>query len=110
MDNFFSKLELDIWYKSLVYIGGIIFILSVSIDTRLISNAQAGYLGAGLFFIGIGEWKNHKVMIQHNPSNAYTGHAHILQIPIRHSDLVGNFFLIVGSIFLLVFIKFLLFN
>jgi hypothetical protein len=55
----FSTLKLDVWYKAFVYVGAPLFLPSL-FRHKGITNGQVHLLGAGLFFIGLGEWKNWK--------------------------------------------------
>jgi len=104
MSNFLENLKIDRWYKVFIYLGTFLFIISLFSTTHWLTNKQTGLLGLALFFIGLGEWKNEKVAVMFKPSNAYTGPAGFLQWPIRKMDLIGIIMLLVGIVFLIMFI------
>jgi len=93
-----KNLALDTWYKVLLYIGAILFLLSLVVTTKGITNGQLQLLSSGLFFFGLGEWKNRKVACSFKPSNAYTGPAGILSTKIRQPDTLGMIFDLLGII------------
>lgn len=105
MYEFFSNLKINRWFKSLMYLGGIIFLYSLFGDVKWLNNKSFGLLGLALFFIGLGEWKNEKIAVEYKSPNAYTGPAAILQYPIRKLDLLGVFFLLIGSLLICLFIR-----
>jgi len=96
MDDILNKLALDAWYKVLVYVGAIFFGVGLLNDVRVITNGQLMLLGSGLFFIGVGEWKNRKVISEFKEANAYTGPAGILSAKIRKPDMLGRLFDAIG--------------
>lgn len=93
-----KNLALDTWYKVLLYIGAILFILSLVVSIKGITNGQLQLISSGLFFFGLGEWKNRKVMCSFKPSNAYTGLAGILSTKLRRPDTLGMIFDIFGIV------------
>lgn len=99
--EFFKSLVLDTWYKALVYLGGVVLVLSLFIDVKGITNSQLQLLSSGVFLIGLGEWKNHKFIQQIKPPNAYTGPAMLMSIPVWKPDIIG-ILLDLGGITLLV--------
>jgi len=58
-----EKLNLERWYRVLVYLGAIFFFVSVvfseAVNKGPISAVALMLLGAGLFCLGLGEWINH---------------------------------------------------
>ena len=48
--EFFKSLALDTWYKALVYIGGVVLVLSLFLEVKGISNYQLQLLSAGVFY------------------------------------------------------------
>ena len=57
MADLHHNLKLDLWYKAFVYVGAAVFLASLfKEDTKGISSGEAQLLGAGLFFVGVGEW------------------------------------------------------
>jgi hypothetical protein len=89
VSNFFANLKLDCWYKALIYAGAALFLFSLFAETKGINNGQLELLSAGIFFVGLGEWKNWKVESWFKPSNAYTGPAALIRAPIRVPDAIG---------------------
>jgi len=87
--NLFKNMAIDSWYKSLIYIGGIITIVSLFFEAKAMTNQHALLLGLSLLSIGLGEWKNHKIVSQFKPLNVYTGPAGIIKYPIRVPDIIG---------------------
>jgi hypothetical protein len=104
LPDLFKDLKLDSWYKAFVYIGGAVLIISFFIEVKGITNTQLQLLSGGTFLIGIGEWKNHKVVSTIKPPNAYTGPAAYLEYTIRKPDFLGALFDILGIILILVFV------
>jgi|GEM_PF-1079216 len=98
--NTFGNLKLDSWYKIFVLIGGLGFLLSLVLPMQAITNRQAMFLCLGILLIGLGEWKNNKILVQYVEANWESG-AHYLSTPIRKPDLLGNGLIIIG-IFLLI--------
>ena len=101
MGDFLKGLIIDAWYKVLVYIGALGFIFSLFIDVKGITNEELALLSLGLFFVGIGIWKNQKLVSYIRPPNAYTGPAALIQYTVRRPDFVGRFFEIVGVLLFL---------
>jgi len=97
----FKNLKLDSWYKALIYIGGVLLVLSLFLDVKGITNNQLQLLAGGSFLIGIGEWKNRKVLAWIEPPNAYTGPAGLMQTKIRQPDLLGIIFDIIGVVLIM---------
>ncbi|WP_231753035.1 hypothetical protein [Burkholderia sp. TSV86] len=55
----FQKFIIDYWYKMLIPISVILFILAITTDLHTIPNGPLVLLSIGLFMIGLGEWINH---------------------------------------------------
>ena len=90
LSGIFRNLKLDTWYKAFVYLGGLVLLISFFVEVKGITNTQLQLLAGGCFFIGIGEWKNHKVASWIKPPNVYTGPAALIKVPIRKADWVGR--------------------
>ncbi|MDD5639151.1 MAG: hypothetical protein PHO28_04600 [Candidatus Pacebacteria bacterium] len=105
MPEFLKNLNINKWYKVLIYLGLLLFMFSLFIDIKWLTNKEIGLLGLAFLFIGLGEWKNEKVAIEFKQPNAYTGPACILQYPIRKPDVLGWCLLIVGFVFLVLFLR-----
>jgi hypothetical protein len=98
MSNWLDNLKLDVWYKAFVYVGGVGFLLSLLKETKGMSNGQVQLFTSGLFFIGLGEWKNWKLREWIKPANAFTGGAAFISEPVRVPDLVGILLLLLGTV------------
>jgi len=96
VDNLFKTLNLDTWYKVLVYLGGIGFILSLFIPIPIagVTNKQVISISLGMFFLGLGEWKNHKYLSWWEIPTVFA------QTKIRKPDVIGIVFDIVGLLLL----------
>lgn len=101
MGDFLRGLKIDRWYKVFVYLGAVAFIISLFVEVKVITNRELVMLSLGLFFIGVGEWKNEKVLAYYKPPNVYTGSAALVQHPVRKPDFVGVFFDVIGVLFFL---------
>ncbi len=101
MDEILKTLALDAWYKVLIYVGAIFFGFGLLKDVHVITNGQLMLLSSGLFFIGIGEWKNRKVVSEFKEANAYTGPAAILSAEIRLPDFIGRSLNTIGVLLIL---------
>jgi hypothetical protein len=58
--DLFNNLKIDQWFKAVTYIGGVIFVLAIFLPVQVGSNQLVAVLGAGLFILGVGRWKNQK--------------------------------------------------
>lgn len=94
-------LVLDRWYKVFVAVGAILFTISLFVDVKGITNPQIQLISSGLFFIGIGEWKNWKYQYLQKPPNVYTGPAALLEVRVRQPDFLGIVFDLLGAILLI---------
>lgn len=101
LENLFSQLKLDSWYKVFVYMFGITLVLSFFIEVKGITNTQLQLISAGFLCIGLGEWKNAWKAIYYQPPNIYTGPGARITVPVRKLTLLGFIFDAVGGIFLL---------
>jgi hypothetical protein len=93
-----KNLLLDTWYKVLVYVGGIIFVASLFVEVKAISNGQLQLLAGGITLLGLGEWKNHKERSWIKPPNVYTGGAALMTATVREPDLVGVLLQLLGGV------------
>jgi len=89
IDGFLKSLVIDTWYKALVYVGGVTLAVSVFIAVKGIGNVNAQLLSGGAFLLGLGEWKDHKILSWIKPPNAYTGGAALMSSTVRKPDMVG---------------------
>lgn len=99
--DFLKNLALDVWYKVFIVVGAVLFIVSLIVDLKGITNNQAQLLAGGLFFLGIGEWINHSKTQDILPPNVYTGGRALLITTSKWKPkIIGVLFDIIG-IFLL---------
>lgn len=92
----FKDLKLDVWYRAVVYIGGVVLIFSFFVEVRGITNIQLQLLAGGFFLIGLGEWKNHIRKSMITPSNVYTGSSAFVTGIIRQPNIIGVLIEIIG--------------
>jgi hypothetical protein len=104
MHELLKNLNLDRWYKPSLAIGFVLIVLALTVDTKWLSNQQAGLAGTGFFFIGLGAWKNvkHKVEFTRNPA----GYA---QYSVTEPDAIGIIFWLIGLLSFGWFFKLLFF-
>ena len=103
MSDILKNLALDSWYKVFIVLGAGLFLYSIFVETHGLTNKQVSLFGLSLFFVGIGEWKNHKVKVEIKPPNAYVPGG-IYQWGVRSPDLVGYIFVFLGIIIGLIFL------
>ena|SRR5690242_7486103 len=84
-----KSLALDTWYKVVMYAGVVLFAVGFVVNIHGITSGEALLIGVGLFLIGLGEWKNHKVASWIKPPNVYTGPAAFMQATVRKPDVFG---------------------
>ena len=100
-----KNLKLDNYYMVLVYLGAISLILSLFVPTQWLSNKDLGLIASGFFFIGLGEWKNHKV--KYTITNRHvTGVADMIgptkmEHIYRQPDFIGYLFILIGILLIL---------
>lgn len=82
--GYFDNLNLDNWFKSVTYIGGIIAILSLTVPLQILSNEVLAAIGFGAFLYGIGRWKNQKTITNFVPGGKISHKE-------RVTDLLGLF-------------------
>lgn len=94
--DFLKSFAIDTWYKAVMYLGGVVLVVSFFVDVRGLTNHQLQLLSAGAFLIGLGEWKNHKESSWFKPPNAYTGGPALVTETVRRPDPIGVVFVITG--------------
>ncbi|MCS2152401.1 hypothetical protein MUU49_07375 [Scandinavium goeteborgense] len=57
--NPLANMKVDYWYKALMVIGGLLFVLNGTSFLNRYPMAPVAFLSAGIFFIGLWEWVNH---------------------------------------------------
>jgi hypothetical protein len=65
-----KDLQLDAWYMDLLYLGIIIFVTSLFVETRGITSGDLQLLSLGALLIGFGGWQNHELRLVIKPSSA----------------------------------------
>ncbi len=108
--EWFKSFVIDTWYKASLFAGAGLFVLSLCIDVKGMSNGQLQVLSGGLFLLGLGVWKNQKVASFIKPPNVYTGPAALMSTKVRQVDAVGGLFEVLGVILLVVFPLMLVFG
>jgi len=93
-----KNLAIDVWYKAFISLGGVLFVIALLVDVKGITNGQLQLLASGMFFVGVGEWKNHKVASWFKPPSAYTGGAGFVSGTVRSPDLIGIAFDLIGIV------------
>jgi len=71
-------------------------VLSLFLEVKAIPNNAAQLISGGVFFFGLGEWKNHKLSSQFKPPNAYTGPSGIVSWTERRPDHFGRLLDLLG--------------
>ncbi len=85
----FKNLAIDTWYKAFVYLGGIVLVASLFVEVKGLTPGQAQLIALGVFLVGIGEWKNHKIANWIKPANVYTGGPALVSATVRKPDPFG---------------------
>jgi len=80
--GYFDNLDLDNWFKTITYIGGVIVIISLTIPVQAFSNEIISVFGFGMFLFGTGRWKNMKTKTKFIPGGK-------LSWKSREIDLIG---------------------
>jgi hypothetical protein len=91
--NPLSWLKVDAWFKVLIAIGGVAFIISPVLPVQTITNRQLMFFGLGFLFIGLGEWKSHGWQMAFQPASFYNNAAWI-KTYVRYNSVIG--YLLIG--------------
>src|SRR5207247_1162423 len=59
--SLFKNFAIDTWYKAVVYLSAIVFVVSLFSTVKGLTNSQLQLLSGGAFLFCLGEWKNHKI-------------------------------------------------
>jgi len=97
MDNPLSKLELDYWYKVLMVVSFVVFLLAAMGLLKAFPTAPTAFISLGVFFIGMSEWINHPLQTGFLPATIYRPGGVVTSHP-RRSSFIGNIFLWPGLI------------
>lgn len=95
-----ENLKLDTWFKAFAYLGGAIFGLAVFVPVQVGSNELIAGVGAGMFLLGVGRWKNQKTFT--TLQNQGFGGFLKMSAERRSPDIVGLLFELSGWILILV--------
>lgn len=71
------KLDIDQWWKALVIMGGVTAVIGLTGHATAFPDRPVTVLGAGLFFVGLGEWISHPKRAATVPATASVG-AHVV--------------------------------
>jgi len=100
MDNPLSKLELDYWYKVLMVVSFVVFLLAGSGVLKAFPTAPTALISLGIFFAGLGEWINHPLQTGFLAPNAYHPSGVLTSHP-RSNNLIGIGFVLLGLVLIL---------
>lgn len=95
MDNPLSKLALDYWYKVVLVVCIVIFLLTGAGLLPAFPTAPTALISLGGFFIGLGEWINHPLQTRlfagsaRFPAGVVSGHPRTTTILGFTFDLLG---------------------
>jgi len=89
LTNPLEKLALDHWYKVLMAGGFAVFLLTAAGALPILPSLPTLLISLGLFFFGLGEWRNHPLQTR------LAGNIKITSYP-RNASLIGNAFDFVG--------------
>lgn len=101
LPDFLKGLIVDSWYKAFIYIGALAFLTSLFVDVKGLTNFQLQILSGGMFFIGVGEWINHKTNIYYKSPNVYTGPGGYVYETVWKPSFIGILFDLIGMILLI---------
>lgn len=101
--NPFGNLKIDVWYKVLIPLGGVLVVLSIIYTNQTITQKELFVLGFGLILIGMGEWKREKFLTRFVSQSAFNPFMRITQ-PFKSNDPLGIFFQIIGIIAVFIFV------
>lgn len=103
MNNPLSKLVLDYWYKVLMVVGIVVFILSGTGLLKAFPTVPTSLIFLGIFWVGLGEWVNHPLKTSLQPRNisfpggVLTGHPRNPKIIGVTFDFIGGALIIFGG-------------
>lgn len=95
MQNPLGQLSLDYWYKVLVVVGFVVFLLTGAGLMHALPTAPALLMSAGAFWVGIGEWINHPFQsyfvaaTYRNPAGTLSGYPRRASVLGSLLDLLG---------------------
>ena len=99
-NNPLSKLELDYWYKVLMVVSVVVFLLAGSGVLKALPVAPTILISIGAFFVGLGEWINHPLQTGFLAPNAYRPSGVVTSHP-RSNKFIGVGFLLLGLVLIL---------
>lgn len=108
MGDFFKELKLDAWYKVLMVVGAVLFVVALTVDVKVMTNSQLALLSGGFFFIGLGIWKGIMTEVGVLPPNVYRGGAWKVEHEFWRPELGGCLLDIVGIVLVVLFLASLL--
>lgn len=96
MVNVNARMKIDAWYKLVAVFGMILSVLVITIQPTFVSSLDLLVLGLGMFFAGIGEWKNQYCVLQFIEASILNPFMQ-LKIPVRKNTAVGTILILVGA-------------
>ncbi|EOV8217199.1 hypothetical protein ACOGYS_000200 [Edwardsiella piscicida] len=97
--NPIANMKIDYWYKVLVAVGVVLFILNGTSILSRYPTIPIAFLSVGMFLIGLGEWINHPFRARFIAPNlvarGYSRYPCAIGIII---DIIGVILLIIGII------------
>jgi hypothetical protein len=99
-------LVIDSWYKLLVYVGFILFVISQIYKLQTtITSAQLMLLSGGLFLVGLGEWlfRSHR-LVSYAPNAYIAPKGMLVKEELRKPNIIGMLLQLVGISLIGIFI------
>ncbi len=62
--NPLKNMKIDYWYKALTVVGAALFVFNGTSFFDRYPVVPLGFLSSGIFFIGLGEWINHPLIVR----------------------------------------------
>jgi hypothetical protein len=101
MQNPLSKLALDHWYQVLMAAGLAVFLLTAGGLLPRLPEQPVLLISLGVFFLGLGEWRNHPLQTRVGTGFKITGYPRSACVTGIAFDLLGVALVIAGLVRLL---------
>ena len=95
--NPLEKLTIEYWYHALMIIGIVVFLLAGAGILKSFPLIPTSTISLGLFFFGLGEWRNHPLQTSLQPASLLFPAGIITGHP-RSPSIIGIAFELVGII------------
>ncbi len=96
--GFLKKFVLDGWYKGLIVLGAVLFVVTLIIEIKGITNIVQSFAG-GFLFLSIGEWINHTDL---PPIFELGTHTLLITKKLWKPKILGLMFDLIGIIFVII--------